>query len=434
MKEEQKNKKITEVKTFPVPYALVNTKENITITTNNPIKPKISKKEILNQAFKFHSQGNISEATKYYKCFIDRGFKDYVVFSNYGGILKNHGKFKEAELSLRKAIQNNPDFADAHSNLGTILRDLGKLKEAELSTRKAIQINPDFADAHSNLGTILIDLFKLKDAEISTRKALNLNPNYLEAAWNLYGLANTIQEAEERIQECLRINQHFLKAKLTLTAIKYHQGDQSLFNNCIKSTFQNHPIIRSLKWVSHLPKLPELFFHKWAFFDSMIKKSQKDRPFYEFGVWRGVSFKYLINTLKKGYGFDTFEGLPEDWHHEKKGSYSADGIIPKIDGGTFIVGKFENTLPIFFNKSRPLASIINFDADLYSSTLTALNYSKPVIDQYTILIFDEFITHNNWEQDEYKALNEFCSFNNFSYEVIGISYITKQVAVKIIGL
>ena len=166
----------------------------------------------------------------------------------------------------------------------------------------------------------------------------------------------------------------------------------------------------------------------------MINKSKKDRPFYEFGVWRGMSFKYLINTFKKGYGFDTFEGLPEDWHHEKQGQYSADGIIPKIDGGTFIAGKFEDTLPTFYSKPRPMASIINFDADLYSSTLCALNYSKAVIDEHTILIFDEFIINKNWEQDEYKALNEFCSNNNLTYDVLAVSYMSKQVAVKIIGL
>ena len=81
-----------------------------------------------------------------------------------------------------------------------------------------------------------------------------------------------------------------------------------------------------------------------------------------------------------------------------------------------------------------MASIINFDADLYSSTLCALNYSKPVIDEHTILIFDEFIMNQNWEKDEYKALNEFCSNNNLTYEILGVSYITKQVAMKLIGV
>ena len=70
---------------------------------NNKTKP--SKEQIINQAFKFHSQGNISEAAKYYQYFIDQGFKDHRVFSNYGIVLKNLGKSQEAELSYRKAIE-----------------------------------------------------------------------------------------------------------------------------------------------------------------------------------------------------------------------------------------------------------------------------------------------------------------------------------------
>ena len=166
----------------------------------------------------------------------------------------------------------------------------------------------------------------------------------------------------------------------------------------------------------------------------MIDQSIKERPFYEFGVYKGHSFKYLIKTFKKGYGFDTFEGLPEKWNDFEKGAFSTKGIIPKIDGGIFISGLFENTLPKFFSESRPVASIINFDADLYSSTLCALNYSKSIIDKDTILIFDEFIIHPNWEKDEYKALNKFCAENNLSYEVLGVSYITYQTAVKLIGI
>ena len=63
-----------------------------------------------------------------------------------------------------------------------------------------------------------------------------------------------------------------------------------------------------------------------------------------------------------------------------------------------------------------------------------MNYSKSIIDKDTILIFDEFIIHPNWEKDEYKALNQFCAENNLSYEVLGVSYITYQTAVKLIGI
>ena len=41
--------------------------------------------------------------------------------------------------------------------------------------------------------------------------------------------------------------------------------------------------------------------------------------------------------------------------------------------------------------------------------------------------------NDDWEQHEYKALNEFCSFYKCSYEVVAVSLFTKQVAVKLVG-
>ena len=136
-------KKVTEVKTFTVPFALGEKKENISISTNSPSKS--TKEEIIKKAFQFHSQGKISEAAKYYQLFINQGFNDHRVFSNYGAILKDLGKLEEAEISTRKAIQLYPHFAMAYCNLGDILNDLGKLQEAELFARKAIILKPNFA-------------------------------------------------------------------------------------------------------------------------------------------------------------------------------------------------------------------------------------------------------------------------------------------------
>ena len=153
---EKGKNKVNEVKTFPVSFSLGENNENITISTQLTSKP--SKEQILNQAITLHSQGNIQEAIKYYQYFINQGYQDHVVFSNYGVILKDLGRLKEAELFTRKAIELNPNFAKLHLNLGNVLKDLGKLKEADISTRKAIKLSPDLANAHYNLGNILRDL------------------------------------------------------------------------------------------------------------------------------------------------------------------------------------------------------------------------------------------------------------------------------------
>tara|TARA_Y100001968_G_C19304138_1_gene690681 strand:- start:408 stop:761 length:354 start_codon:yes stop_codon:yes gene_type:complete len=104
-------KKFSDITIVPVPFALGEIKENITITNFEPLEE--SQEEIINKACKLHSQGNIVKAEKYYQYCLNQGYSDCRVFSNYGIILKDLGKLEEAEISIRKAIELEPDFADA---------------------------------------------------------------------------------------------------------------------------------------------------------------------------------------------------------------------------------------------------------------------------------------------------------------------------------
>ena len=418
-------------------------------------------------------QGKLDEAINAYKKYISIVPNNAFAYYNLGNVLQKQDKFNYALNAYNEAIKINPKYAEAHFNLGVMLQKQGKLKKAEESFKKVVTLNPnyaaeahfklgfvlqkqgelkraverytnaitlklDYAEAYNNLGNTYKDLGQLKKAEAVFKQAIAIKPKYADAYWNLHGIQESIQDAEYWIDRCLASNFNHFAARLTKSALRFYQGDRNSFDNLMQSKLKHHPLMRSFSWVFSLPKLPELHFDKYYFFDNIIKKSITSKPFYEFGVWWGSSFKYLIKAFQKGYGFDTFTGLPEEWdvgsHIEKKGAYTSYGNIPKIKGGEFIIGKFEETLPIFFSEKRPVASVINFDADLYSSTICALNFSKSIIDKDTILIFDELITNENWEQDEFRALNDFCSMHNFSYEVIAVSFFSKQVAVKLIGI
>jgi tetratricopeptide (TPR) repeat protein len=354
-------------------------------------------------------------------------------YYNMGIALNDKGDLEGAIGSFKRSLKIKPGYVDAYNHMGLALQCRGDLEAAIVCYKQALQIKPDHVEAHYNMGIALNDKGDLDGSTESFKMALKVKPDYVGAAFNLSGLAKNISESKSWIEHCLHLDQGHLEAKLTLAALTFYEGDKTVFDDLMQSPLKNHPFMRSFAWVFDLPELPELFFHRWALFDYVVGQSITSRPFYEFGVWRGEAFRYLIKTFKKGYGFDTFEGIPEDWHHEKTGSYSSDGNIPQIEGGEFIVGKFDNTLLPFFSEPRPTASLINFDADLYSSTICALNHSKPVIDQHTLLVFDEFLMNDNWEDDEYKALNEFCLQNNYTYEVLAVSFITKQVAVRLVN-
>ncbi len=145
----------------------------------------VAAKEIASKAIKYHSQGDICKAEQYYKLYLETGFTDPTVISNYGVICKKRGRIDEAIRIYRKAIYLYPNSQDAYYNLANILREVGQLKEAEMSIRKAIKIKPDFALAYSNLGNILRDLGDLKEAKRFTREAIKLNPDLAIAHSNL---------------------------------------------------------------------------------------------------------------------------------------------------------------------------------------------------------------------------------------------------------
>ncbi|WP_269611116.1 tetratricopeptide repeat protein [Prochlorococcus marinus] len=188
------NKQVT---VFPVPLSIEDNQENISISSDS--YPKLSKEEIRDQAFNFHSKGDLSKAKKYYQCLFDQDCNDPRVFSNYGNILKDLRQYEESVKYQRKAIKLKPDYTLAHYNLGIVLCELGQFKEAEISYRKAIKINPNFSEAYLNLGTILKKLGDFKEAEILMKKGIEINPNYAEIHSNLGIILTALGKPEEAI-------------------------------------------------------------------------------------------------------------------------------------------------------------------------------------------------------------------------------------------
>mgnify|MGYP006146532907 FL=1 len=353
-------------------------------------------------------------------------------YNNLGVVFRELKENQKAVSHYEQAIKINPNYLNAHNNLGVILYELGQIHKAKNCYQKIIEIDSNNLDALNNLGTIFEELGEIKKAKSYFEKVIKSNKNYMPALWNLHSCATNIDEALSVLIKMNNIDNTNFRTKTMIAALKGYKGNFDEFNKLLNSPDYNHSNIRSMKWIFSLPKLPKIFFNRCDLFDAIIELTENSRPFYEFGVWNGLSFQYLINTYKKGFGFDTFTGLPETWDNQPIGAYSNFGVVPKIKGGEFIVGKFEDTLPEFFSQKRPKASLINFDADLYSSTLCALNYSNKIIDDKTILVFDELLNNPNWENDEYKALNDYCTNQSISYEVLAFSFFSNQVAVKLI--
>lgn len=157
----------------------------------------------------------------------------------------------------------------------------------------------------------------------------------------------------------------------------------------------------------------------------------------EFGVYSGNSINHAANFLKNEifYGFDSFEGLPEDWRKGfEKGTFNLNGNLPAVRSNvTLVKGLFQDTLTNFYLKMNQKISFIHIDCDLYSATKFVLNESKTLLQQGTVILFDEFYGYSAWESSgEFLAWNEFLFENsNIRCEFIGINNKHEQVAVCI---
>jgi hypothetical protein len=153
----------------------------------------------------------------------------------------------------------------------------------------------------------------------------------------------------------------------------------------------------------------------------------------EFGVAEGRTIRqlraaYPTESVPTIFGFDSFEGLPEDWvgarclggygEEMKKGRFSTNGVVPQIDNVTFYKGLFSETLPEYVKTANPI-KLCHIDCDLYSSTKDVLYTLNHLIVPGTILCFDEWyynqadIEENR--QHEQKCFYEWVEANNRRY-------------------
>lgn len=151
----------------------------------------------------------------------------------------------------------------------------------------------------------------------------------------------------------------------------------------------------------------------------------------EFGVYNGSSITRTGNRYPNRvvYGFDSFIGLPETWKiWYKPGSFTVNGILPTVPRNVQLIkGWFNETIAPFVKRIKSSfrnnkiikIGLLHVDCDLYSSTRTVFTELDEYIVPGTIIVFDELIGYNEYEDGEMKAFYELVKRRNFTFEVIG---------------
>jgi hypothetical protein len=156
--------------------------------------------------------------------------------------------------------------------------------------------------------------------------------------------------------------------------------------------------------------------------------------YFEFGVCGGSSFKWWLahnsNPDSRFYGFDTFEGLPEDFGPFAKGSMAValESLNITDPRASFYKGLFQDTLIPFldqYNSRRK--KLIHMDADIFSATIFALSQLYKYLNDGDIILFDEFAVPKH----EFMAFKIFTESFYVNYEVIAAANNYLFLAIKI---
>jgi hypothetical protein len=156
--------------------------------------------------------------------------------------------------------------------------------------------------------------------------------------------------------------------------------------------------------------------------------------YFEFGVCGGHSFKWWLdhnkNADSKFYGFDTFEGLPENFGPFAKGSMAVaiESLNINDPRACFYKGLFQDTLVPFLDQYKSARKkLIHLDADLFSATLFSLSQLYRFLNDGDVLLFDEFAVPKH----EFMAFKIFTESFYVNYEVIGAANNYLFLAIKI---
>src|ERR1022692_4223584 len=125
----------------------------------------------------------------------------------------------KAYAAARKAVEIDPQSAEAHASLGLVLSHGWDWAGAEAEFRRALELDPQYANAHHWYGDYLSIKRRHDDAVSEARRALELDPlNLMIGTWVAlrYYQAHNYSRAIEQARNSVELDSNFAAAHLLL--------------------------------------------------------------------------------------------------------------------------------------------------------------------------------------------------------------------------
>lgn len=145
----------------------------------------------------------------------------------------------------------------------------------------------------------------------------------------------------------------------------------------------------------------------------------------EFGVCTGSSTNMIARAApgRAVYGFDSFEGFPQDWIigdlRVPKDWMVIDQAKLKLEDNIRLVkGFFDQSLPDFLRANQGPIALMHIDCDTYQSTTDILTRTRDRFQVGTLIVFDEILGNMGLE-NEMKSLWDHVKTKGYSFEWLG---------------
>jgi serine/threonine protein kinase/tetratricopeptide (TPR) repeat protein len=157
----------------------------------------------------------------------------YVGLADYYNVVSDYSPIPESESSPRalaaakKALAIDDTLAEGHASLAAAHWSLLEFFEAEKEFKRALEINPNYANAHHWYGLFLSWDARHSDAISHLRRAVELDPLNLQYNANLgqaLGNAKQYDAAVEQLKKTIEMDPNFGQAHSQLARVYFSMG------------------------------------------------------------------------------------------------------------------------------------------------------------------------------------------------------------------
>lgn len=148
---------------------------------------------------------------------------DARAYKIWGNARQAQGKVDEAKKWYAKAIEIDPDFAEAYTNLGTLYAQEKQWHPAIACYQKAIALQPNLASTYRNLARVWTQMGQLSEADECWFKAYSLEPDKATPEEHIHLGDNFLRQ--NQLTQAIRCYCHAIELNPNLNDAYQHLGN-----------------------------------------------------------------------------------------------------------------------------------------------------------------------------------------------------------------